>query len=136
MTPPNAYLCPIGLEIMKDPVVCMDGHSYERVHIERWLDTSCKSPMTGQTLEGIRVISNHSLRNAIEEWKGNRAKKIWREILKNNRKNNKKNIIDQNILNQNLNNINRDKNDICQYFMNRNSNSNKNLLFNNNMETD
>eukprot|EP00299_Pterocystis_sp_00344_P010724 c4874_g1_i2.p1 GENE.c4874_g1_i2~~c4874_g1_i2.p1 ORF type:complete len:267 (+),score=59.23 c4874_g1_i2:40-840(+) len=28
---PNSMLCPIGLSVMRDPVVAADGHSYERV---------------------------------------------------------------------------------------------------------
>ena len=34
-----SFLCPIGREIMRDPVTCADGHSYERDNIERWLAT-------------------------------------------------------------------------------------------------
>ncbi len=30
----DAFLCPIGLGVMVDPVVCLDGHSDERVNIE------------------------------------------------------------------------------------------------------
>ena len=33
--------------MMQDPVVCVDGHSYERVNIERWFRESSTSPATG-----------------------------------------------------------------------------------------
>ena len=31
--------CPISLEVMRDPVIAADGHSYERASIEQWLRT-------------------------------------------------------------------------------------------------
>ena len=41
----SSYLCPIGRDLMHDPVTCADGHSYEHQNIERWLMTSNKSPL-------------------------------------------------------------------------------------------
>ena len=32
-----ACICPITHEVMEDPVVCADGHSYERAAITQWL---------------------------------------------------------------------------------------------------
>ncbi|EOD07210.1 hypothetical protein EMIHUDRAFT_62203, partial [Emiliania huxleyi CCMP1516] len=53
---------------MRDPVACADGHSYERVNIERWLATNNTSPRTGAQLPNNALIPNHALRNSIEEW--------------------------------------------------------------------
>ena len=33
---PNDALCPINLTVMEVPVVCADGHSYERAAITTW----------------------------------------------------------------------------------------------------
>ena len=33
---PNAFLCPISQEVMAEPVVAADGHSYEKTEIEKW----------------------------------------------------------------------------------------------------
>ena len=79
---------------MQDPVVCVDGHSYERVNIERWFRESSTSPATGAPVIVPRrpaclrslhshtrapvvllrwqlvtdvVVSNHALRKSIEE---------------------------------------------------------------------
>jgi len=52
---------------MQDPVVCVDGHSYERVNIERWFRESSTSPATGAPLVTDVVVSNHALRKSIEE---------------------------------------------------------------------
>ena len=65
---PPSFLCPIGCEIMRDPVTCADGHSYERANIERWLATNNTSPRTGAQLPNNALTPNHALRNAVEEW--------------------------------------------------------------------
>ena len=36
---------------MRDPVTTCDGHAFERVAIERWLESHRTSPMTGALLE-------------------------------------------------------------------------------------
>jgi serine/threonine protein kinase len=65
---PPSFLCPINQEIMRDPVTCADGHSYERASIELWLATHNTSPKTGAQLPNNALNPNHALRNAIEEW--------------------------------------------------------------------
>lgn len=64
----DAFLCHIGLGVMVDPVVCLDGHSYERVNIEHWFETSDRSPKTGLPLSSKLLIANHSLRAAIQQY--------------------------------------------------------------------
>merc|ERR1740130_870089 len=59
--------CPVTLEVMRDPVIAGDGHSYERVSIERWLQTHRTSPMTGRVLLNRNLIPNHRLRNLIND---------------------------------------------------------------------
>jgi len=62
----DAYLCPITREVMKDPVMCSDGHSYERYAIERWLQSSRKSPKTNEVLSSTILIPNIAVRAALE----------------------------------------------------------------------
>uniref|UniRef100_A0A7S2RR37 U-box domain-containing protein n=1 Tax=Rhizochromulina marina TaxID=1034831 RepID=A0A7S2RR37_9STRA len=66
---PDSFLCPITREIMSDPVMCSDGHTYEREAITQWLMMNSRSPKTNETLESKVTIPNHSLRNAIEEFR-------------------------------------------------------------------
>ena len=50
-TPPDApqmLLCPITKELLVDPVVAADGHTYERSAIEKWLTKRESSPMTNE----------------------------------------------------------------------------------------
>ena len=76
-----SFLCPIGRELMRDPVNCADGHSYERASIERWLATKSTSPRTGAQLPNKVLIPNHSLLNSIEEWHSTPAAKVVHEAL-------------------------------------------------------
>ena len=42
------YLCPISQTVMRDPVITQTGHTYERVWIERWLETKNIDPTAGE----------------------------------------------------------------------------------------
>ena len=42
----DELLCPITLEIFRDPVVASDGHTYERKAIEEWIQKNGTSPIT------------------------------------------------------------------------------------------
>lgn len=59
--------CPITLEVMHDPVIAGDGHSYERDAIERWLATHRTSPLTGRIMPSTSLIPNHRLRTLIAD---------------------------------------------------------------------
>jgi len=55
---------------MEDPVVCADGHSYERAAISHWLLAKETSPCTNAALPHKNVVPNHALRNLIAEVRG------------------------------------------------------------------
>ena len=50
---------------MEDPVVTVDGFSYERLSIEQWLQSSELSPLTGHKLASKVLIPNVNLHKAI-----------------------------------------------------------------------
>eukprot|EP00850_Spirogloea_muscicola_P004235 SM000018S03600 [mRNA] locus=s18:263762:267619:+ [translate_table: standard] len=62
------FLCPITKEVMKEPVVTADGHTYERDAIARWLSERDVSPMTNCTLLHKALTPNHALQSMIKEW--------------------------------------------------------------------
>ncbi len=63
---PGHFICPIGHSLMRDPVICEDGHTYERENIEQWLRRRRVSPMTNQPLVAHQpLIANINLRQAI-----------------------------------------------------------------------
>jgi cAMP-specific phosphodiesterase 4/calcium/calmodulin-dependent 3',5'-cyclic nucleotide phosphodiesterase len=65
---PPSFYCPISKQVMHEPVVLSDGHSYERRHIERWLQDRNTSPVSNDALPQKEIFPNHALRNAIEEY--------------------------------------------------------------------
>ena len=63
------FECPITLDIMRDPVIGSDGHSYERAALEGWLaNGNTTSPKTNDKLVTTNMIPNHSLRSLIVAW--------------------------------------------------------------------
>ncbi|XP_043472467.1 WD repeat, SAM and U-box domain-containing protein 1-like isoform X1 [Leptopilina heterotoma] len=63
---PHEFFCPITHEIMKEPVQCSDGYTYERAAINEWfLCGKFTSPMTNEPLHDKSFSPNIELRNAI-----------------------------------------------------------------------
>ncbi|ACE06545.1 hypothetical protein Aasi_1218 [Candidatus Amoebophilus asiaticus 5a2] len=67
---PDECFCPITQEIMEDPVIAQDSHSYERSAIQRWFDVGKRvSPMTGKRLLSTELIANYTMRSLIQDIK-------------------------------------------------------------------
>ena len=62
---PAQFRCPISQEIMEDPVVTSDGHTYERREIFRWLCSHNTSPLTGAPLPNKALTPAIALRQLI-----------------------------------------------------------------------
>ncbi len=69
VAPPNGSVCPITLQVMSDPVIAADGHSYERAAIEKWLLTSNISPATNLPLLHKNLVPNHSIKMVILQYR-------------------------------------------------------------------
>ncbi|CAA2956985.1 E3 ubiquitin-protein ligase PUB24-like [Olea europaea var. sylvestris] len=68
---PQYFLCPISLQIMKDPVTTVTGITYDRQTIEHWLSTAedATCPATNQPLpRDSDLTPNHMLRRLIQAW--------------------------------------------------------------------
>jgi hypothetical protein len=86
---PNEYYCPITLELMRDPVVAKDGHTYERTAIEDWFrqssgtDRNAISPKTGDAM-GCKLTPNHAMKAMIrdEESKTSMVEPALAELLR------------------------------------------------------
>ncbi|KAM0015127.1 putative U box domain, armadillo-like helical, Zinc finger, RING/FYVE/PHD-type [Helianthus debilis subsp. tardiflorus] len=68
-TIPVDFLCPISLELMRDPVIVSTGQTYERSYIQKWIDcgnTTC--PKTQQKLQNSILTPNYVLRSLIAQW--------------------------------------------------------------------
>ena len=71
---PPDFLCPITTDLMSDPVLASDGHTYERRAIQDWFKREGKkgrrtSPKTRENISDTKLIPIRSMKNGIEEWR-------------------------------------------------------------------
>lgn len=74
--PPSQLVCPITLDVMEDPVLATDGHTYDRKAIERHFEFNCirqpgrpvLSPKTGEPLPSHDLFPNVAIRSLLREW--------------------------------------------------------------------
>ena len=65
------FRCPLGLQLMREPVMLEDGRSYEKANIERWFhqqeleEKPASSPVTRGVLKSKQLVVNLNLKNAI-----------------------------------------------------------------------
>merc|ERR1719454_1689707 len=75
---PDCFICPMTATVMEDPVMTVDGCTYERAYIERWVrqrqqeKLPVTSPATNQELPSLRLVSLTALRRAIEVYLAHR----------------------------------------------------------------
>lgn len=65
---PEEFICPISFVIMKDPYVDLEGNSYEKEEIFRWLSTKSVSPITRNSLDKSKLAPNRALKTSIERY--------------------------------------------------------------------
>ena len=66
---PEFLVCPITQEVMDDPVITSDGHTFERSAIEAWLSNNNTNPMTGSEIKSKALTPNFALRDACAAYK-------------------------------------------------------------------
>ena len=69
-TAPREYICPISLELMRDPVLLVEtGQVYDRSSIEGWFKAGKSScPVSGAKVKQMRLSSIFPLRSAIQTY--------------------------------------------------------------------
>ncbi len=67
---PSSFKCPITADVMQDPVICPEGHSFERRAIESWLEKVQTNPVTRTQLTKGLLVPNRALRESIESYLG------------------------------------------------------------------
>ncbi len=77
------FICPFSGQIMTDPVIASDGHSYERNEFTKWLlSHNNTSPVTKQRLSSATVNPNHTLKKAILSYQAQLEKvKNWQNKI-------------------------------------------------------
>jgi hypothetical protein len=67
---PGEFVCPISLQIMKDPVMSKFGQNYDRRAILQWLNRgNGNCPLTRRPLRPSFLAPNSSLKMRIAKWK-------------------------------------------------------------------
>ena len=72
---PGGLSCPITGLLLNEPVVCCDGHTYERAAIVQWFahrriqGLALTSPLTNVVLETDVLLPNHALRTQCESFR-------------------------------------------------------------------
>jgi len=73
--------CPITMEILHDPVLTPDGHTYERQAIEQWIRTHGTNPMTRQPLSLEQLSPNRIIKQLIDGFETSLQQKNYQFIL-------------------------------------------------------
>lgn len=72
LTYPTEFKCPITQDLMMDPVIASDGHSYEKKALQSFLSRGNRtSPLTREKLDHKIVISNMNLKKRIRDYADN-----------------------------------------------------------------
>jgi len=80
ISPKRELICPITQELFDEPVVCQDGHSYEKASLIRWFRSSSgiiRSPLTSDILTSQKIIPNRAIQNLAKEYR----EKLGTELL-------------------------------------------------------
>lgn len=76
---PEDLCCPISHELMVEPVIMSDGHTYDKENIEKWLKKSKKSPLTNEVLK-TNITINYNLKKVINDYKENNNSEVKKEF--------------------------------------------------------
>jgi hypothetical protein len=57
-----------SFDIMVEPTMAADGHTYEKTAIVEWLSKSSRSPITGEEIDPSVLLPNYLLRSLIREY--------------------------------------------------------------------
>jgi hypothetical protein len=64
----DLLMCPLTMEVMREPVITADCQTYERTEIHKWFALGNRtSPLTGAELASTNLTPNIALRKFIQE---------------------------------------------------------------------
>lgn len=69
MSIPHSFICPITMEVMKDPWMDSDGNSYEKEAIFKWVQSHGISPITRNRILLSQLVPNRALKELILNYK-------------------------------------------------------------------
>ena len=66
---PDTFVCPLTMDLMRDPLYSKYGHHFERNAILQWLAKENTCPITRQPLFPSMLIPDNSLQVKMKAWK-------------------------------------------------------------------
>lgn len=79
--PPARFVCPIAMEIMSDPVMCRNGHNFERKALAAWVRGHGSCPTCRAEIPTVSdLFPNIALRENIIEWMAENAPRIPSQV--------------------------------------------------------
>jgi len=69
---PDSFICPLTMELMKDPMMTIHGHNFEREAIIAWISMGNTCPLTRKPLCMRQLVSNKNLQFQIQKWEQDR----------------------------------------------------------------
>jgi hypothetical protein len=64
-------ICPITLDVYRDPVLAGDGHVYERIAIFQWIKQHGTSPLTREPLNVDDLCSEENIKQLCQSYRSN-----------------------------------------------------------------
>ena len=61
------FCCPLTLDVMANPVIAADGHTYERSAIEEWFKNNDTSPITNLLVASTVLTPNFALKSMLKQ---------------------------------------------------------------------
>ena len=58
---PDEFVCPLTLDVMREPYLSREGHNYERDAIMKWVTEYGSSPLTREKLLPVHLCRNRAL---------------------------------------------------------------------------
>ncbi|KAL7483858.1 hypothetical protein ACHAW6_009504 [Cyclotella cf. meneghiniana] len=81
IAPPRELICPITQELLRDPVLCSDGHTYERSSLVTWFGMGRnRSPVTNSLLEDTSpnlLVPNLAVGSMANLHREKLGKRLW-----------------------------------------------------------
>ena len=65
------FICPITLDVYRDPVLAGDGHVYERIAIAQWIERHGTSPLTREPLNVNDLRSEENIKQLCQSNRSN-----------------------------------------------------------------
>lgn len=79
--PEDLLKCPLTHQLLTDPVLASDGHTYERQAIEEWIGRADTSPLTREPLSIADLRPNRMVKKLLDEFEKSLVKTNYQFVL-------------------------------------------------------